>query len=427
MVRSVYAMISESDEELMNHLRSVIITRSRDGATIDEVIEDYLELTGKHLLDNFSCRNDLMIYLSMIDGIWYSTEGTQSVILWYCSTPRTKHLVEMIKRQKTSQTAGGHSYRHYMAREVVLENKAVDNYGNNLIPSAGMGFGIKPSAPVANFTTTTSTARENWRMPSVAETRRPTRQFRYRRPQREVRHRPYTRHETNSYGSSWRRPRTCELDYCKYGPSFHQHQLLGDDFFLAIAKWELKYSFDPGHDIEMCGLCISGLTLSDAAMRIQVAPYIAGQVLINVGTVDLLHGRVMIDLIHDFELLMARFRDRNVEPIVTTLAPIANSGGRTIMAERLLKFNEYIRRTCPRYIDLWKYYVHADGSCRFELYQPGPRTVTGSIRPHVLWNKLGRHHLMSVLGHEIAAQLTGSTSAQLLTPHYGLGSVGIVC
>lgn len=418
MGQPVYDMDSESDEELMNHLRSVIVTRSKDGATIDEIIEDYLELTGKHLLDNFSCRNDLMIYLSMIDGIWYSTEGTHSVILWFCSTPKTKHLVEMIKRQRASKTAG-----HYMEREVVFANEEVDNYGNNLNPSAETGCGIKPSASAVFLTDNNN----NWRMPSAAETRRSTRQFRYQRPQRRVRNRPYARPETNSYVPSWRRPRSCELDYCKYGPSFHQHQLLGDDFFLAIAKWELKYSFDPGHDIEMCGLCISGLTLSDAAMRIQVAPYIAGQVLINVGTVDLLHGRVMIDLIHDFELLMARFRDRNVEPIVTTLAPISNSGGRTIMAERLLKFNEYIRRTCPRYIDLWKYFVHADGSCRFELYQPGPRTVTGSIRPHVLWNKLGRHHLMSVIGHEIAAQLTGSTSAQLLTPHYGLGSVGIVC
>lgn len=125
MVQPVYDMDSESDEELMNHLRSVIITRSKDGATIDEIIEDYLELTGKHLLDNFSCRNDLMIYLSMIDGIWYSTEGTHSVILWFCSTPKTKHLVEMIKRQRASKTAGDQSYRHYMAREVVFANEEI--------------------------------------------------------------------------------------------------------------------------------------------------------------------------------------------------------------------------------------------------------------------------------------------------------------
>lgn len=208
----------------------------------------------------------------------------------------------------------------------------------------------------------------------------------------------------------WRRPTLDELDFCKYGPSFHQHQLLGDDFFLAIAKWELGYSFDPGHDIEMSGLCISGMTLSEAAKRVQMAPYIASQVLINVGTVDLLHGRVMIDLIHDFEQLMARFRERNVEPIVTTLTPIANCGGRTPMAQRLLKLNEYIRRICPRYIDLWKYFVHPDGTMRLECYQPGPRTVTGSIRAHVLWNRFGRHHLLSVLGHEIGAQLTDGQS-----------------
>uniref|UniRef100_A0AAG5CYX4 OSK domain-containing protein n=1 Tax=Anopheles atroparvus TaxID=41427 RepID=A0AAG5CYX4_ANOAO len=416
MVLHVQPTINESDEELMIRLRCVIITRSRDGATLDEIIEDFLELTGKHLLDFFHTRTHLMAYLILIDGVWYSTEGARGTILWFCSTPKTKHIVEMIKQQKPSRSS---NYRHYMPRDIVIENANSDINNNH----------VDPPVPNVGATTTTSTAWENnWRFGMVAETPRPRRPFHYRRQSRTGRHRPYVRPAPTSYRPTWRR--TGELDYCKYGPSYHQHQLLGDDFFLAIAKWELKYSFDPGHDIEMSGLCISGLTLSEAAKRIQVAPYIAGQVVINVGTVDLLHGRVMIDLIHDFEQLMARFRDRNVEPIVTTLTPIANSGGRTAIAERLLKFNEYIRRTCPRFIDLWRYFVNPDGSCRFELYQPEPRSVSGSIRPHVLWNKLGRHHLLDVLGHEIATHLTCGLTVQLPAPHgrpYGMKSDGIVC
>lgn len=377
----------------MIQLRCVIITHSRDGATIDEIIEDFLELTGEHLMDYFFSRRTLMIYLATIDGVWYSTEGSQGIVLWFCSTPKTQHITEMIKSQH-SACFGSNGYRRYMPRAVLYKN---DNIENNSKPATAAG---------------TVPTNEETNVRFISDLSQPRRSFGYQKRPRMVRPRPYDRPGSTNYRPSWRHSRPDELEFCKYGPSYHHHQLLGDDFFLAIAKWELGFSFDPGHDIEMSGLCISGLTLSEAAARVQVAPYMADRVLINVGTVDLLHGRVMIDLIHDFELMMTRCRERNVEPIVTTLAPLANSGGRTEMAERLLKFNEYIRRTCPRYIDLWKHFVHADGTMRIECYQPGPRSVTGSIRPHVLWNRLGRHYLLSVLGSEIADKLTGNQPIQ---------------
>ncbi|XP_053669955.1 maternal effect protein oskar [Anopheles nili] len=388
MVLILPTTIFDTDEaELQLQLCSVIITRSKTGATIDEIIEDYLELTGEQLLDIFFSRTTLISYLLTLKRVWYSTDGRNGLVLWFCSTPKTKHVVNMIKKQRSPRGASN-SYRRYMPRGVPLNN----------ITSWQVPYGSE--------TTYMSVKNEEYKQQTrLVETSRPKRTFRYRHPARTDRANPYTR-PTSRCGMQHKQLRSNELDFSMYGPSYRRHQLLGDDFFLAIAKWELGFSFDPGHTIDMSGLCVSGLTLSEAAKRVEMAPHIADQILVNVGSVDLLHGRPMIDLIHDFDQLMVRFRERNVEPIVTTLTPIANCGGRTPMAQRLLKFNEYICRMCPRHIDLWKHFVHSDGTTRFECFQPGPRKVSGSIMPHVLWNKLGRHNLLNVLGNEIATQLT---------------------
>ncbi|XP_035894367.1 maternal effect protein oskar [Anopheles stephensi] len=386
----------DREEEFKVELRSVIITRSKEGATIEEIIDDYRELTGTDLMDLFYNRTVLARYLSMIDNVWCSTDGSCGTLLWFCSTPRTKHMVHLIQQQR-SPRAGRSNYRRYMPRgPLAAPVVRQDHQSSRLTGGTGMGSTLAMHG----------TYRE---AAQVQEPARPSQSSRFqsKRPSRVERYNPYSRRITGrTGGTGWRQSRSDELDYSMYGPSYHRHQLVGDDFFLAIAKWELGFSFDQGHTIDMSGLCISGLTLSEAAKRVEVAPFIADHVLVNVGTVDLLHGRAMIDLIHDFDQLVARFRERNVEPIMTTLAPIANSGGRTPMAERLLKMNEYICRTCPRTIDLWKHFVHANGTVRFECYQPGPRKVSGSIMPHVLWNKLGRQLLLGVLGNEIAAQLT---------------------
>lgn len=385
----------DGEEELKVQLRSVIITRSKEGATIDEIIDDYRELTGTALMDLFFNRAVLARYLSMLDNVWCSTDGSCGLLLWFCSTPRTKHVVHMIQQQR-SPRAGRSSYRRYMPRAPPVPASVAQDHQSSRLTGGTATDPTSVTHVVYNETA------------QVQQPARPSRSTRFqKRPSRVERSNPYSHRTTGrTSGTGWRQSRSDELDYSMYGPSYHRHQLVGDDFFLAIAKWELGFSFDPGHSIDMSGLCISGLTLSEAAKRVEVAPFIADHVIVNVGTVDLLHGRAMIDVIHDFNQLVARFRERNVEPIMTTLAPIANSGGRTPMAERLLKMNEYICRTCPRTIDLWKHFVHANGTVRFECYQPGPRKVSGSIMPHVLWNKLGRQLMLGVLGNEIAAQLT---------------------
>ncbi|EAA08754.4 AGAP003545-PA [Anopheles gambiae str. PEST] len=391
----------DGEEELQVQLRSVIITRSKAGATVDEIIDDYRELTGVHLLDRFYTHSALLNYLFGMEGVWCSTDGAHGLMLWFCRTARTKHVVDMIQAQRSPRGGpGGSNYRRYMPRAT---GAPVNNF-QYCYSTAGTQMG-GPGTQMGGPGTVESQDLFGDMMPQP----QPARPYRVRRAPRAERRHPYTRRSGGQQRSAgWRQSRSDELDFSMYGPSYHRHQLVGDDFFLAIAKWELGFSFDPGHDIDMSGLCISGLTLSEAAKRVEMAPFIADHVLVNVGTVDLLHGRAMIDLIHDFNQLVARFRERNVEPIMTTLTPIANSGGRTTMAERLLKLNEYICRTCPRTIDLWKHFVHADGTVRFECFQPGPRKVSGSIMPHVLWNKLGRQHMLGVLGNEIAAQLTTS-------------------
>ncbi|XP_052867989.1 maternal effect protein oskar [Anopheles cruzii] len=368
--------LENREEHLVDELRSLIITRSKDGATVDEIIDDYYEINGTHLLNLFHTRSALTRFLVAMVGAWCSMEGSNGVILWYCHTPKTNHIVESIQKQPSPVRAK--NYREYMPRSFPDESAPNDSQtGQEPLPKC-------------------SEKQVMWRTP-VRYNRR-----RVRRKERRRRSYSAARKFAKKY---WSLPTADELDVRKYGPSFHKHQLMGDDFFLSIAKWDLGFSFERGHKIARSGLCISGLTLCEAAKRVKFTKYIAPNVLVNVGTVDLLYGRQMTNLIDDFNSLLARFRERYVEPIITTLAPIANVVGCSLMHERLLKFNEYIRSICPRYIDVWKYFVHPDNSVRFECYQQEPRHMTGSNRPHVLWNLHGRQNLLHELGNAVADQI----------------------
>lgn len=307
----------DGEEELQVQLRSVIITRSKAGATVDEIIgtastiehrrivlhwlscvlmcvcvivlyfttvhvDDYRELTGIHLLDRFYTHSALLNYLFGMEGVWCSTDGAHGLMLWFCRTARTKHVVDMIQAQRSPRGGlGGSNYRRYMPRAT--------------------------GAPVNNFQYCYSTAGTQMGGPGTVESQdlfgdmmpqpQPARPYRVRRAPRAERRHPYTRRSGGQHRSAgWRQSRSDELDFVSihvrkciprcivliggvfwflfsssqsmYGPSYHRHQLVGDDFFLAIAKWELGFSFDPG----MCSCkgtnaCDAQLTLFASLLR----------------------------------------------------------------------------------------------------------------------------------------------------------------
>lgn len=64
-------------------------------------IDDYFQFTGDNLLMLCRSRDAIADILRTVDGVWCSYRAPNGPFLWYCSTQNTKHLTEMIKKQKS--------------------------------------------------------------------------------------------------------------------------------------------------------------------------------------------------------------------------------------------------------------------------------------------------------------------------------------
>ncbi|XP_055904005.1 maternal effect protein oskar isoform X2 [Eupeodes corollae] len=146
-------------------------------------------------------------------------------------------------------------------------------------------------------------------------------------------------------------------------------QLLGDDFMLYLARMELKCKFKPDEKVLQSGLCISGQTISAATKRISQLSYVNKRMIINIGSVDILQGKPLVKIQHDFLELLSVLRERGVMPIVTTLAPLALFGHVKSIKDRLERFNVFIKQRAPKVIDIWSCVVNEKSQTLFDCFQ----------------------------------------------------------
>lgn len=181
--------------------------------------------------------------------------------------------------------------------------------------------------------------------------------------------------------------------------TFYDYQLVGDDFFLALATAEmgLKYTkselflsaanasiliiiffsfrfFFADGKIRQCGLCVSGQTIRGATKRIEATSTFEKQsIIINVGSVDILHGHDLVDMRYDFAQLLDTCVQKNLVPIITTLAPLANANHTPEVREKLIAFNSFLwDRYFLQYqiIDIHTLMVTPRGTTLYDCYQP---------------------------------------------------------
>ena len=111
-----------------------------------------------------------------------------------------------------------------------------------------------------------------------------------------------------------------------------------------------------------------------AARRIERhACFERNQVIINLGSVDILHGHDLVDMRHDFEELLRVCEARGLQPIITTLAPLANGNHSPDARDKLIAFNRYlIDRFSQLYqvIDVYPRFVNQRGQTLYDCYQP---------------------------------------------------------
>lgn len=363
-------------EEINPILKANIIARTKEGATIDELLEDYKDLTGDCLLSMFGTRENIATYLRTVEGVWSSFNEPRGPLLWYCTTQRTQHLSNMIKNQKSPRVSRKYQWRSQPPRNAYTAASASSS--TMMVGSSGAGQREKFFEDNINFVP----KRNAW---NRVQQQRTMAYHPYLPPQRRQAQ-PVMPMAQRRYYSNMNNV-----------PNFCGYQMIGDDFFLSLARWELGYSFDPGHNIQQSGLCISGLTIAEAADRVMKATFLNDRVIVNIGVVDLLHGHDFVDMQLDLLQLMKNFENRGVYVILTTLSPLANSSHIPGVVDRLQKFNSLIRNQNWNYIDLWRCFVNERDNTLYECFQPGPRHVSGSNQPHVLWNKLGRQRIIKFL------------------------------
>lgn len=343
-------------EDLKVIVRSILVARALEGATIQEIKYDYLQYTG----ESFPRMENITEFLLSIPQIacYIDSNGTRIFRMQY--SEKSDHILEMVKNQKapkrnTIQNRG--NYRDGYAREPFRYNYGLASSRENICFFEDNYRYLKKHSTLCSSSKGTS---------------------------------PSTQPSSPCGKGSQ------ELLYYEndFNAHFYDHQLIGDDFFLSMAKMELKCRFLPGHRILQSGLCISGQTIADATRRVLSVPNLSRKVIVNLGSVDILHGRDLIEIQHDFLVLIKTLEARGVTPVVTTLAPLANYGHRTGTKHILQCFNEFIMSRGWKVIDLWSCMVNKNGHILFECYQEGARYVTGSNQPHVFWNKLGRQRIL---------------------------------
>lgn len=183
-------------------------------------------------------------------------------------------------------------------------------------------------------------------------------------------------------------------------PNLYRCELLADDNILNIAEFDLKYQRTPNQRLRQSGHCVSGLTIANATRRVrEMDSEHVNHVIVNVGSIDIVQGRQLIQMVNDFMSLISILQHKEINPIFTTLAPLpGNADGNK--KETLNGFNHFLRETVSEgysVIDLHKCMVKPDGTVDLNLYQVEPRYMSGSRKTMTMWNKIGRNRILGML------------------------------
>lgn len=130
----------------------------------------------------------------------------------------------------------------------------------------------------------------------------------------------------------------------------------------------MSYPYLEGN-IERIGLSISGQTIKAAWRNIFYSPFrfATANVIVNIGTFDLLIGRSVEDMITDLTRLLNALKTKNQNAVLTTLAPLPNHLGNEI-DEKRKSYNKFIREEFP-YIDIESCFLSNGSRVLRECYQ----------------------------------------------------------
>lgn len=158
-------------------------------------------------------------------------------------------------------------------------------------------------------------------------------------------------------------------------------------------------------NILQSGYCVSGQTIDRATETIK-RMHPKQMILLNIGAVDIMNGRELIELVISMMRLLKTCRSNNITPVLATLPAIANH---RIYSRALIttEFNKFLMKNPFDYpvIDLQEAFINSDGKMDPNCYDEIPRYVSGFKKPIVLWSKMGRQRAMTTLKEKIGSAI----------------------
>lgn len=91
------------------------------------------------------------------------------------------------------------------------------------------------------------------------------------------------------------------------------------------------------------------------------------------GSIDILHGRDLVDMRHQYVQLVNVCNQQNIELTITTLAPLANTMHSPDIRRKVSSFNHFLVKQFSnnyKVIDIYRAMVGDRGQILFDCYQP---------------------------------------------------------
>lgn len=134
----------------------------------------------------------------------------------------------------------------------------------------------------------------------------------------------------------------------------------------------VDFQIPPQNSKEQCYRCLPGLDIkgaTDLLKNIEIDHLNVPTVLINVGSIDILKGIELVEMCMKYEKLISVCQQRNIRPIITTLAPLAHVDSMNQL--KLMQFNNFLLdQYFLQYliIDIWSKMVTPCGYIKFDYY-----------------------------------------------------------
>lgn len=160
-----------------------------------------------------------------------------------------------------------------------------------------------------------------------------------------------------------------------------------------------QYEKNGDKEVLYCGLCKSGLTIKDATESIREQIRETRNIIVYLGSVDIIKGRNLAELQKDFTGFLLACTEKRFTPVLCTLAPIPTHQLGTRKAA-LLEFNKYLEAVAREMdlpvIDIHKTFIKPNGSFEEYCYAVAPRGVSGMKDWIAPWSQIGRQRFLAM-------------------------------